>query len=132
MKKDYPLIAKDLTQEIGVLRKSLPGPMKAFAELASAATEAQALDTKTKELVAVAISVALRCDGCIAFHVKAARRAKCTRAELLDIIGMAIYMGGGPSLVYGAEALSAFDEFEEAAASRAATPTPEVPTASAP
>lgn len=120
MKKDYPLIAKDLTQEIVELRKALPGTMTAFNELARSATEAQALDTKTKELVAVAISIALRCDGCVAFHVKAARRAKSTREELLDVIGMAIYMGGGPSMVYGAEALSAFDEFEEQQAKRAA------------
>lgn len=120
MKKDYPLIAKDLTQEIMELRKSLPGPMKAFNDLARVATEPQSLDTKTKELVAVAISIALRCDGCVAFHVKAARRAKCTRDELLDVIGMAIYMGGGPSMVYGAEALSAYDEFEEQQAQRAA------------
>jgi AhpD family alkylhydroperoxidase len=114
MKKDYPLIAKDLSQEIAVLRKGLPETMQAFSALAKSATEAHDLDVKTKELIAVAIAIALRCDGCIAFHVKAARRAKTSRAELLETIGMAIYMGGGPSMVYGAEALSAFDEFEAA------------------
>lgn len=114
MKKDYPQIARDLSQEIAVLRTALPDTMSAFSALARSATEARALDTKTKELVAVAISVALRCDGCIAFHVKAARRAGSSRDELCDVIGMAIYMGGGPSMVYGAEALSAFDEFEQA------------------
>jgi AhpD family alkylhydroperoxidase len=112
MKKDYPTIAKDLTQEIGALRQALPDTMKAFSALARSATEAKVLDVKTKELVACAIAIALRCDGCIAFHVKAARRAGCNREELLETIGMAIYMGGGPSMVYGAEALSAWNEFE--------------------
>lgn len=114
MKKDFPQIAKDLSQEIATLRKGIPDTMAAFSGLARAATASGALDTRTKELVAIAIAVALRCDGCIAFHVKAARRAKATREELLETIAMAIYMGGGPSMVYGAEALSAFDEFEDA------------------
>ena len=112
-KKDYPQIAKDLTREIGVLRAGLPDTMKAFSALARSATEAGALEVKTKELIACAIAIALRCDGCIAFHVQAARRVGATRDEVLEMIGMAIYMGGGPSMVYGAEALSAFDEFEE-------------------
>ncbi len=111
-KKDFPVIAKDLSQEIAALRAGIPDTMKAFSALAREATKPNVLDLKTKELVAIAIAIALRCDGCIAFHVKAARRAKTTRQELLETIGMAIYMGGGPSMVYGAEALSAFDEFE--------------------
>lgn len=117
MKKDYPQIAKDLSQEIATLRKGIPDTMEAFSALARSATETRALDVKTKELIACAIAIALRCDGCIAFHVKAARRAKATREELLETIAMAIYMGGGPSMVYGAEALSAFDEFEALAKS---------------
>ena len=112
MKKSFPTIAKDLTQEIGALRQALPETMKAFSALARSATKANVLDVKTKELVACSIAIALRCDGCIAFHVKAARGAGCTREELLETIGMAIYMGGGPSMIYGAEALSAWDEFE--------------------
>ena len=111
MKKDYPQIARDLSEEIGVLSKGIPDTMRAFSSLARTATQDGVLDTKAKELIAIAIAIALRCDGCIAFHVKAARRASCTREELLETIGMAIYMGGGPSMVYGAEALSAYDEF---------------------
>lgn len=115
MKKDFPQIARDLSQEIATLRKGIPDTMAAFSGLARAATADGSLDKKTKELVAIAIAVALRCDGCIAFHVKAARGAGATRDELLETIAMSIYMGGGPSMVYGAEALSAFDDFEGAA-----------------
>ncbi len=113
MKKDYPTIAKDLSKEIAELRRGMPETMKAFSALAQAATKDGALDKKTKELVAIAIAITTRCDGCIAFHVKAGRQAGMAREELLETIGMSVYMGGGPSMIYGAEALSAFDEFEE-------------------
>jgi len=85
--------------------------MKAFGELARAATTTGALDEKTKELIAVAIAVAIRCDGCIGFHVKALVRLGATREELNETLGMAVYLGGGPSLMYSANALAAFEEF---------------------
>ena len=85
--------------------------MAGFSALAKAATAAGALDPKTKELVAIGIAVTARCDGCIAFHTKAAIRGGATREELLETLGMSIYMGGGPSMVYAAEALAAFDQF---------------------
>jgi AhpD family alkylhydroperoxidase len=116
MSKDFPQLAKDLSEAITVMRPSIPGTMQAFSALAKAALADGALDTRTKELIAIAISIALRCDGCIAFHVKAARRAGASRDEMLETIAMAIYMGGGPSMVYGAEALQAFDQFDAAAA----------------
>ena len=69
--------------------------MKGFSALAQAALKADALDTKTKELIALAISVATRCDGCIAFHAEAAMKQGATRAEVLETMGMAVYMGPG-------------------------------------
>lgn len=113
MKKDYPTIAKDLSREIAELRRGMPDTMKAFSGLAQAATADGVLDKKAKELIAIAIAITTRCDGCIAFHVKAGRAAGMNRNELLETIGMSVYMGGGPSMIYGAEALSAYDEFEE-------------------
>jgi len=85
--------------------------MKGFSAMAKAALELGALDSKTKELIALAIGVSARCDGCIAFHAKAAHQRGASREEVLETIGMAIYMGGGPSMVYGAQALEAFDQF---------------------
>jgi AhpD family alkylhydroperoxidase len=111
MHKDWKQIAGELTGLMAETRKGVPAVGKAFGELATAATAAGALDTKTKELVAVAISVAARCDGCIAFHVRAAVRQGATREELLETVGMAIYMGGGPAMVYGAQAMEAFEQF---------------------
>jgi AhpD family alkylhydroperoxidase len=86
--------------------------MKAFAGLARSALEPKALDVKTKELIALAISVATRCDSCIAFHAHAAARHGASREEVLETMGMAVYMGAGPAVMYAAQALEAFDQFE--------------------
>ncbi|MFQ5773471.1 MAG: carboxymuconolactone decarboxylase family protein [Kiloniellaceae bacterium] len=111
MHKDWDKTANDLGGLMAKVRKGVPAVGKAFGELATAATKPGALDTKTKELIALAIGIAARCDGCIAFHVRSAVRQGATREEILETIGTAIYMGGGPSMVYGAQALEAFEQF---------------------
>jgi AhpD family alkylhydroperoxidase len=88
--------------------------MKAFSGLASAALAPKALDVKTKELVALGIAVAIRCDDCIGFHVKAALEQGASREEVLETLGMAIYMGAGPSVMYANHALEAFEQFKAA------------------
>lgn len=111
MTHDYPQMARDLTHQIGKLGEGIPETMKGFSAMAAAATADGALDPKAKELIATAISVAVRCDGCVAFHVKAAIKAGARRDEFLEMLGMAVYMGGGPSMVYAAQALESFDQF---------------------
>ncbi len=111
MNTDYPEMARDLNSAIADLRKGIPDTMKGFSEMAKAATADGALDPKTKELIATAISVAVRCDGCVAFHARATEKNGASREEVLETLGMAIYMGGGPSMVYAAQALAAFDQF---------------------
>lgn len=64
----------------------------------------------------MAIGVSTRCDGCIGFHTKSLVRLQATREEVAETLAMAVYMGGGPSLMYAADALRAFDEFKQAAA----------------
>jgi AhpD family alkylhydroperoxidase len=88
--------------------------MKAFSEIAKAALAPKALDAKTKELIALAISVAIRCDDCIAFHARAAVENGASREEALETLGMAVYMGAGPSAMYASHALSAFGQFQAA------------------
>ncbi len=111
MSQSYPDIAKELTAELKELRAACPDTMAGFSAIAKAATAPGAMDPKTKELVAIGIGVAARCDGCIAFHVKAAIRHGATREEVAETLGMAVYMGGGPSTIYAAKALRAYDEF---------------------
>ena len=103
MSKVYPEITKDLSQSLKILRQEIPDTMQAFSSLAQAATKDGALDKKTKELIALALGVAARCDGCIGFHGEALVRLGATRAEVLEVLSMAIYMGGGPSLMYAAD-----------------------------
>lgn len=113
MNKNYPDIAKDLTGAIKTLRGAIPEIMNAFTQLAAKASEDSVLDPKTKELLAIAIAITTRCDGCIAFHVKAALKFGATREEVAETVGMAVYMGGGPSMIYGAQTLEAYDQFAE-------------------
>ena len=115
MSKNYPEMATDLSVSINRLRKGIPDTMKGFSTMATAATADGSLDPKTKELIATAIGVAVRCDGCIASHTKAAEKNGASREEILETLGMAVYMGGGPSIVYAAQALDAFDQFTEEA-----------------
>jgi len=107
-------MAGELSQALKELRTGTPETMKAFSALARAALEPKALDRKTKELLALGISVAIRCDGCVAFHAEAAVKQGATRDEVMETMGMAIYMGAGPSVMYAAQAVEAFDQFGEA------------------
>lgn len=109
--KDFPAIVRDISLGLKTLRRDIPETMQGFSALAQAATKPGALDRKTKELIALAIGVATHCDGCIGFHTEALVRLGATRLEVEEALGMAIYMGGGPSLMYAADALAAFEQF---------------------
>lgn len=109
---------RELTQavsgQLAGLRNRQPEVMKAFGDLGRAATADGALDRKTKELIALALSVAARCDPCIGYHTQALVRLGATRQEVDETLGVAVYMGGGPSLMYAASAIASFDEFAAA------------------
>jgi AhpD family alkylhydroperoxidase len=113
---EWPELVKSLTSDLRELRGGAPEVMKAFSGIAQAALSSKALDGKTKELIALGISVAVRCDDCIAFHVKAAIEQGATREEISAALGMAIYMGAGPSAMYASHAFKAFSQFENARA----------------
>lgn len=112
---NYHELTKGISANLTPLRKDQPDLMTAFSDMAKAATRDGALDKKTKELIALALGVAARCDACIGFHVQALVRLGATKAEVEEALGMAVYMGGGPSLMYSANALAAYDEFSAAA-----------------
>lgn len=107
----YRALTETVSHHLASLRADIPDVMKGFGELARAASRDGVLDKKTKELIALALGVAAHCDACIGFHVQALVRLGTTKAELEEALGMAIYMGGGPSLMYSANALAAFEEF---------------------
>ena len=110
---DWKAFNSDMNKELAALRPQIPETIKGYGQMAQAASAPGTLDAKTKELIALAIGVAVHCDPCIGFHAKAAHRAGATRDEVAEAIGMCVYMGGGPSLMYGAKAMAAFDSFAD-------------------
>jgi AhpD family alkylhydroperoxidase len=111
MLNNWADMARNYTAQLRDVRSGAADVMKGFSTTAQAALKAGALDTKTKELLALGIAVAIRCDPCIAFHAEAAVKQGASREEILETIGLAIYMGAGPSVMYAAKALEAFDQF---------------------
>ncbi len=105
-------LTQNISHHIAELGKHIPETMQGFSSLARSASKDGALDKKTKELIALSLGVAAHCKGCIGFHSESLIKLGATRQEVAEALGMSIYMGGGPSLMYAAEALQAFDEFD--------------------
>ena len=111
MKTDYVAMHKSLEELLAQLGSEIPGPMSGFARLHKKAIDEGALSSKVKEMMALAISIVVGCEGCIAYHVHDAVTAGATRQELLETIGVGILMGGGPGSIYAAHALEAVEQF---------------------
>ena len=117
MNEDYVNLRKQLEEDITTLGSELPGPMSGFARLHRKGVEDGALSRKVKEMMALAISIATGCEGCIAYHTHDAIEAGATREELLETTGVAILMGGGPASIYATYAVRAIDQLLAASAS---------------
>jgi len=112
MAESYSDLIAGINRGIVELRKSQGDVMGGFATMAKEAMKPGALTAETKELIALAIGVAGHCDGCIGFHTKALARLGASRDAVMEALAVAVYMGGGPSLMYAADAVQAFDEFD--------------------
>jgi len=108
---DYVAYRDDLENGLAQLGRELPGPMSGFARLHRKATADGALSGSVKEMMALAISIVAGCEGCIAYHAHDAIEAGASRDELLETIGVAILMGGGPASIYATKAMEAVDQF---------------------
>ena len=111
MSTSFTDLTATINRGILELRKAQPDAMAGFSARAKAAMQAGELSEQTKELIALAIGVAGHCDGCIGFHVKALIRLGVSREQLMETLGVCVYMGGGPALMYAAEAVRAYEEF---------------------
>ncbi|HBC6354491.1 TPA: carboxymuconolactone decarboxylase family protein [Proteus mirabilis] len=113
----YQEIVTDISGNMGTLSKNIPEVMKSFMSTTKASSKDGVLDAKTKELIAIAIAIAIavanRCDGCIGFHTKTLVELGTTEQELAEALGVAIYMGGGPSVMYASNTMGAFKEFSQ-------------------
>jgi AhpD family alkylhydroperoxidase len=122
MTPTYREITRSVSASLARLRADTPDTMQAFSALAQAATRDGALNKKTKEFIALALGVAAHCDPCIGFHTQALVKLGATLPEIEETLGMAVYMGGGPSLMYAAHALAAYEELaSESAQARLAS-----------
>ncbi|MER3374993.1 MAG: carboxymuconolactone decarboxylase family protein [Allomuricauda sp.] len=111
MLNDHPKKYHELIGLMEQLGSKIPGTMEAFEKLHKSGTADGVLHKKTKELIALGIAITVRCDGCIAFHVHDALKSGATPNEIVETIGVAVLMGGGPAVVYGCEALEALQQF---------------------
>lgn len=107
---DHSGLIHNINHNLAPLRKSQPDAMAGFGQLAKASMAEGAVSAKNKELIALAIGITQHCSGCIGFHVKALHRLGCTRAELDEMLTVCVYMGGGPALMYAAEAVAAWEQ----------------------
>jgi AhpD family alkylhydroperoxidase len=106
----YPELLDTARRRSRALAHAAPEAMKGFAALSRGVKEGGVLGLKEKEFVALGISVAVRCEDCIAFHVEALMKAGASREELADVLAMAIQMGGGPAVMYAGHALDCWDQ----------------------
>lgn len=111
MSKDYHAITESITNSLSDFNKQSNEFMQAFRTLSQNATRTNVLDEKTKELIALAIGISKQCDGCIGFHVKKLVKLGVKKEELIEMLNVVVYMGGGPSLMYVADTLLAFEQF---------------------
>ncbi|MEZ5758359.1 MAG: carboxymuconolactone decarboxylase family protein [Emcibacteraceae bacterium] len=108
----YPAQLKHIGECQKKLSESQPKILDAFDQLHRASIADGALNKKTKELIALAIAVVSRCDGCISFHTHDALEAGASEQEITEALGIAILMGGGPAMVYATHVMDAMSEFK--------------------
>ncbi len=102
---------RDMRRQLQKFNSTRPETARGFAALSRGARDHGVLDLKTKELIALGIAVSTRCEPCVGFHVESLIELGATREEVADVMAMCVQMGGGPSLMYAAKALEAWDQF---------------------
>lgn len=106
-------VAADLRLPTRELRKAIPDTWSAFSHLHQSAMADGALPTRVKELMALVVAVVKHCDGCVAYHARGAAAAGATEDEVVEALGVALLMEGGPASVWTPRALEAFREFAD-------------------
>ena len=109
---DWDAYRTELTTRIGEIGAISPDTLRGYQTLSGAARKNGRLDAKTAELIALAVAVTTRCDGCIAVHAKAAHQHGATREEIADALGVAIALNAGAAMVYSARVMDAVAELE--------------------
>jgi AhpD family alkylhydroperoxidase len=111
---DWNSYRRQLVTGVDGLAKLSPDTVKGYAALSGAGAKTGHLDAKTRELIAVAVAISLRCDGCITFHTAAARKHGTTKEEIAEALGVAVTINAGAAVVYSTRALDAYAAAGEA------------------
>jgi AhpD family alkylhydroperoxidase len=108
MMLDWNEYQKQLGTTIGEIARTSPDIARGYRTLSDAASKTGKLDPKIRELIAIAVAVTLRCDGCITVHTDAAAKQGATKEEVIEALGVAITVNAGAALVYSARTVDAF------------------------
>ena len=111
---DWNHYRQQIIGRVGDFAKLTPETVRGYAALGSAGEKTGRLDAKTRELIALAVAISLRCDGCIAVHVDAARKLGVTRDEVAEALGVAVSINAGAAIVYSARTLDALNALNTA------------------
>jgi AhpD family alkylhydroperoxidase len=111
---DWNTYRQQLVAGVGGFGKLSPDTVKGYVQLGQANAKTGVFDAKTRELIALAVAISLRCDGCIAVHTAAAKKAGATKEEIAEALGVAISVNAGAALVYSTRTMDAFDAATEA------------------
>lgn len=115
MMLDWEQYLHELTATVGELGRTSPDVVRGYRTLSDAGSKTNKLDPKTRELIALACAVTLRCDGCITTHTTAAIKNGATKEEIVKALGVAISLNAGAALVYSSRVLDAFHAKTETA-----------------
>lgn len=110
---DWNAYRQQIGAGVGELGKLSPDTVRGYVTLGGAGAKTSRLDAKTRELIALAVAISLRCDGCITAHVEAARKQGVTKEEIAEALGVAISVNAGAALVYTTRTLDAFASAQE-------------------
>ena len=107
---DWKSFIKDTRKKFANLNKEIPDTFEGFNLMGKEAKKNGIVDEKTKEFVALGIAISTKCESCIGMHVEALISLGTSKEELVEILAMCSYMGGGPSITFSAKALEAFEQ----------------------
>ena len=105
---DWNGYRKQVIAGVGALGKLSPDTVKGYVTLGGAGRQTGRLDAKTRELIAIAVAITLRCDGCITVHTEAARKLGATQEEIAEALGVAVSVNAGAAIVYSTRVLDAY------------------------
>jgi AhpD family alkylhydroperoxidase len=112
---DWLQYRKELSSRIGEIGKLSPDTLAGYQTLSKAGAKTGQLDAKTRELIALAVAVTTRCDGCITVHTGEALKHGASREEIAEALGVAVALNAGAAMVYSARVMDAMNHHAAAA-----------------